>query len=43
MHRRALGETANELIEKLLGADLEVERVAAVLNADIEELQGGEL
>jgi hypothetical protein len=38
VHGRALGEAANELIEELLGADLEVEGVAAVLDADVEEL-----
>ena len=42
VHGRALGEAANELIEELLSADLEVEGVAAVLNADVEELKGGE-
>jgi len=43
MHRRTLGEAADKLIEELFGADLEVERVAAVLDADVEELCGGEL
>ena len=43
MHRRALRETADELVEELFGADLEVEWIAAVLDADIEELCGGEL
>lgn len=38
VHRWALGETTNELVEELLGADLEVKRVAAVLDADVEEL-----
>lgn len=42
MHRRALGETTNELVEELLGADLEVEWVAAVLDADVEELESSE-
>jgi hypothetical protein len=43
VQRRALGKAANEFVEKLFGADLEVERVAAVLDADVEELCGGEL
>jgi hypothetical protein len=43
VYRWALGETADEFIEELLGADLEVEGVAAVLDADVEELWGGEL
>jgi hypothetical protein len=38
MHRGAFGEAADELVEELLGADLEVERVSAVLDADVEEL-----
>lgn len=38
VHGRTLGEAANELVEELLGADLEVEGVAAVLDADVEEL-----
>jgi hypothetical protein len=42
MHRRAFGEAADELVEELLGADLEVERIAAVLDADVEELCNGE-
>jgi len=42
MHGRALGEAADELVEKLLGADLKVERVGAVLDADVEELCIGE-
>ena len=43
MHRWALGEPSDKLVEKLLGGDLEVEWVAAVLNADVEELYTGEL
>ena len=43
MHRWALRETADELVQELFGADLEVERVAAVLDADVEELFTGEL
>lgn len=42
MQWRALGKAADELIEELFGADLEVERVAAVLHADVKELYGGE-
>jgi hypothetical protein len=38
MHWRAFGETADKLIEKFLCADLEMERISAILNADIEEL-----
>jgi len=33
---RALWEAANKLIEKILGGYLQVERVSAVLDADIE-------
>jgi hypothetical protein len=43
MHRWALRETADKLVQELFGADLEVERVAAVLDTDIEELFTGEL
>lgn len=42
MHWWALREATDELIEELLGADLEVKRVAAVLDADVEELCNGE-
>lgn len=38
MYRRAFGEAAHQLIEEFLGADLEVKRISAVLNADVEEL-----
>jgi hypothetical protein len=38
MHRRALWKAADELIEELLGADLEMKSVPAVLDADVEEL-----
>lgn len=38
--RRPLGEPTDELIEKLLGADLQVERVAAVFNAEVEQAEG---
>lgn len=41
VHGRAFGEAAHELVEELLGADLEVEWVTAVLDADIEELARG--
>lgn len=37
---RALGEAADQLVEELLGADLQVEGVAAVLDADVEQVQG---
>lgn len=37
---RALGKPPDELIKELLGADLQVERVAAVLDADVEEAEG---
>ena len=43
VHRGALGESADKLVEEFLGADLKVERVAAVLDADIEELYNSEL
>lgn len=39
VRRRPLGEPPHELVEELLGADLEVERVAAVLDEDVEELR----
>lgn len=39
---RALGEPADELIEELLCADLEVEGVATVLDADVEQVEGEE-
>jgi hypothetical protein len=32
MHGRTLWESADELIEKLFGADLQMKRVAAVLD-----------
>lgn len=38
--RGSLWESPDELIEKLFGADLEVEGVPAVLNANIEEVEG---
>lgn len=34
----ALWETADQLVQELLGADLEMERVAAVLDADVQQL-----
>lgn len=39
-HWRALGEPADELVEELLCADLEVEGVAAVLDTDVEQVEG---
>lgn len=39
MDGRALRKPAHKLVEELLGADLEMERVAAVLDANIEELE----
>lgn len=38
--RRALGEATDELVEELLGADLQLEGVAAVLDADVEQVEG---
>ena len=38
--RRPLWKAADQLIEELLGADLEVEGVAAVLDADVEQVEG---
>lgn len=35
----ALGEAAHKLVKELLGADLEMERVAAVLHTDIEQIE----
>jgi hypothetical protein len=43
VHRRTFREAANELIEKLFGAYLKVESVAAVFDANVEELCDGEL
>lgn len=43
MHRRPLGEAADELVEEFFGADLKVKRIAAVLNANVEELSNREL
>lgn len=37
-HRWPLGEPSYQLIQKLLGADLEVEGVSAVLDTNIEQL-----
>lgn len=37
---RALGEAPHELVEELLGGDLQVEGVAAVLDADVEQVEG---
>jgi hypothetical protein len=37
---RPLGKPADELVEELLGADLQVERIAAVLDADVEQVEG---
>lgn len=36
---RPFGEPPDELVEKVLGADLQLERVAAVFDADVEELR----
>lgn len=36
--RRPLGKPSDQLIQKLLGADLKVERVSAILDTDVEEL-----
>lgn len=38
-HRRPLREPPNKLIEKFLRADLQLERVSAVLHADVEEAE----
>lgn len=43
MHRRALGKSTDELVEKFFGADLEMEGVSAVLDTNVEELCHGEL
>lgn len=38
-YRRAFGESAYEFIEKLFGANLEMDRVAAMLNKVIEDIE----
>ena len=38
-NRRSLRKPAHQLVEKLLGSDLKVKGVTAVLNAAIKELQ----
>jgi hypothetical protein len=43
MHRRAFGKSADELIKEFLCAYLKMEWVAAVLDADVQELSNGEL
>jgi hypothetical protein len=43
MHRRALRESADEFVKEFFGADLKMESIAAVLNADIKKLCDGEL
>lgn len=43
MHWWTLGEAADELIKELFSTDLEVERIAAILDADVEELYRGKL
>jgi hypothetical protein len=35
----SLGKSTDQLIQKILGTDLEMEWIAAVLDADVEELQ----
>jgi hypothetical protein len=37
-HWRSFGETTNQLIEKLLCTDLQVERITAIFDADVEKL-----
>jgi hypothetical protein len=39
MHRRAFGKSADELIEEFLCAYLKMEWVAAVLDADVQEIE----
>jgi hypothetical protein len=43
MHRRTLWESTDELVQEFLGAYLQMESVAAVFDANIEELCVGEL
>lgn len=38
--RRTLGEAADELVEELFGANLQLKGVATVLDADIEQVEG---
>lgn len=39
-HGRTFGEATDELVEKVLCADLELESIAAVLDANVEEGEG---
>jgi hypothetical protein len=39
MHWRALGKSADELVQKLFRADLEMEGIATILNTYVEELR----
>jgi hypothetical protein len=39
MHGRSFGEASDELVEKLLGADLKMKRVSAVFDANVEQLE----
>jgi hypothetical protein len=43
VHRRPLWKSPDKLVEKLFGAYLEVEGIAAVFDANVEELCHGEL
>lgn len=38
--RGALGEAANQLVQKILGADLQVEGITAVLDTYIQQVEG---
>lgn len=43
VHRWTFGKAAHKLVEKFFGANLKMERVAAVLDANVQELFESEL
>lgn len=43
MHGRAFGKSADKLVQELLCADLQMERITAVFDTDVKELFKSEL
>ena len=39
-NRRALREAPHELVQEILGGDLQVERISTVFDADVQEREG---